>query len=476
MKKPFTLSFFLILLFASLSVTFFSIDYPEASQGKIISINSFVVSKTHLGQMFSALAGLSTLLIICLAIFSKSKTTILVAYIVLGIAISGTMLHKANEKGEARLEEIEVGNVLRSDSLSSPNYLTVPKTQTSQRQIQEMARFESIDEANQARTELVRFIWKQDALPLDEMPNEILENIDLAGSDSFTNLLRVDAIKVSMEHGFHSTVYQFVPKNDNNRLFIYHQGHHPGGFLAGGMDTIRKLVNEGYSVLAFSMLGTAENTLPEKISTKRGTWERLETQSAAQHHDSLHTLEGTDFSPLKLFFHPVTVAINYALTQKEYHRVSMVGISGGGWTTTVYAALDDRVDFSYPVAGSLPEYLALAPPNGSLGDYEQNHPILRNLGYLKLYVLAAVGLDRHQRQILNQFDECCFRGIGAYSYVKSIDESIDELGLGGSYTLSIIPQTKHNISDVAFKLILHDEDMLEQSQSLQSNAVRKPND
>ena len=32
----------------------------------------------------------------------------------------------------------------------------------------------------------------------------------------------------------------------------------------------------------------------------------------------------------------------------------MIGLSGGGWTTTVAAAIDPRVGLSIPVAGSLP--------------------------------------------------------------------------------------------------------------------------
>lgn len=32
----------------------------------------------------------------------------------------------------------------------------------------------------------------------------------------------------------------------------------------------------------------------------------------------------------------------------------MVGLSGGGWTTTDYSALDPRITLSLPVAGSLP--------------------------------------------------------------------------------------------------------------------------
>ena len=47
----------------------------------------------------------------------------------------------------------------------------------------------------------------------------------------------------------------------------------------------------------------------------------------------------------------------------------MVSISGG-WTTTVYAAIDPRVTRSYPVAGSLP--IPLRVDVRDWGDWESN--------------------------------------------------------------------------------------------------------
>jgi hypothetical protein len=37
-----------------------------------------------------------------------------------------------------------------------------------------------------------------------------------------------------------------------------------------------------------------------------------------------------------------------------YKRIVMMGLSGGGWTTTLAAALDPRIDLSIPIAGSIP--------------------------------------------------------------------------------------------------------------------------
>ena len=84
----------------------------------------------------------------------------------------------------------------------------------------------------------------------------------------------------------------------------------------------------------------------------------------------------------------------------------MAGLSGGGWTTTIYAAIDPTIRCSFPVAGTIPLYLR---SGGSVGDREQYEAsFYRIAGYSDLYILGAHGRDRKQVQILNRRDDCCF--------------------------------------------------------------------
>src|SRR5206468_3419492 len=111
------------------------------------------------------------------------------------------------------------------------------------------------------------------------------------------------------------------------------------------------------------------------------------------------------------FLEPVAVALNYIAPRHPFRSISMIGISGGGWTTTLYAAVDPRVSRSYPVAGSLPHYLASDAPQ-NWGDYEQTLPELyRTANYLELYILGGYGRGRAQLQVLNKYDPCCFNGV-----------------------------------------------------------------
>jgi hypothetical protein len=62
------------------------------------------------------------------------------------------------------------------------------------------------------------------------------------------------------------------------------------------------------------------------------------------------------------------VALDYALNLLGWTYADAIGISGGGWTVDLLAALDPRIRRSISVFGSLP--FSLRPP-GDTGDWEQ---------------------------------------------------------------------------------------------------------
>jgi hypothetical protein len=134
----------------------------------------------------------------------------------------------------------------------------------------------------------------------------------------------------------------------------------------------------------------------------------------------------------------------------------MTGLSGGGWTTTIYAAIDPTIQVSVPIAGSIPLYLRTG---GSVGDAEQFDPSFYNLaGYPDLYVLGSEGKGRRQIQILNEKDDCCF---GSPQH--------DEQKFGQSYT-SAIRAYETNVQS-ALKQIGSGEFKLEIDQSTPSHMI-----
>ena len=120
----------------------------------------------------------------------------------------------------------------------------------------------------------------------------------------------------------------------------------------------------------------------------------------------------TTGSPMKFFLEPVAAGLNHIkksarkMGSPDYRKFHMTGLSGGGWTTTVYAAIDPRIQLSFPVAGTMPLYLRTG---GSVGDLEQFEPGFYAIaGYQDLYMLGADKPGRRQVQILNRRDNCCF--------------------------------------------------------------------
>ena len=58
----------------------------------------------------------------------------------------------------------------------------------------------------------------------------------------------------------------------------------------------------------------------------------------------------------------------------DFNSYHMLGLSGGGWTTVLFSAIDERTSQSYSVAGSFPMFMRSDSKN--IGDYEQITPEL----------------------------------------------------------------------------------------------------
>jgi len=143
-------------------------------------------------------------------------------------------------------------------------------------------------------------------------------------------------------------------------------------------------------------------------------------------HNHLKFLEYDNFSPILYFLEPITISLNYIDENFNYKSYSLLGISGGGWTTTLYSALDDRISNSFSIAGSYPIYLRSDPKN--LGDYEQLVPKLYSISnYLELYIMSSYGENRTHIQFFNKNDPCCFSGNSFISYEDPVKNKISQL-------------------------------------------------
>ena len=297
------------------------------------------------------------------------------------------------------------------------------------------------------REALIHYIWKNNGFPNDKMPTKIEQNIKDDRFSDLRNLEKIDKITIQMDYGIDSNVYIFLASKSNNKLVIYHQGH-DGDFVLG-KNTIQYFLDNNYSVMAFSMPLLEPNSQPVIDLQNFG---KLKLTS----HDDLRFLESKEFSPIKFFVEPITVSLNYVEKEYKFESYNMVGISGGGWTTVLYSAIDPRISKSYPVAGSTPMYLKFNNPK-NIGDYEQLVPGLYNVtGYLDLYIMASYGDNRGQLQIFNKYDPCCFSGLGFKTYESEVKNTVSNLGKGKFDIYLDETNNKHSISDESLGMILKD--------------------
>jgi len=249
------------------------------------------------------------------------------------------------------------------------------------------------------RRALIQYLWGADGFPDRRLPDVVVTNV-ASPVQHLTHLARVDEFHINLAAGLQGLACHFVPQHPNRELVVVHHGHactldddpSPEDVGYGLQRTIHALLREGYGVLGVFM-------------------PHMRPGDCTGGHDAMFQLTTTG-SPMKFFLEPTAISLNYLKTRSrsgrfpKYRAFHMAGLSGGGWTTTVYAAIDPTIRCSFPVAGTIPLYLRAG---GSVGDREQfERSFYRIAGYPDLYILGSHGRGRKQVQVLVRRDDCCF--------------------------------------------------------------------
>jgi hypothetical protein len=249
------------------------------------------------------------------------------------------------------------------------------------------------------RHALLEYIWGADGFPSRRLPDIVLTNVP-SPVKHLSHLARVDEFRIDMAPGLQGLAYHFIAQRPNAELVVVHHGHactfdddpSPADVGHGFQRTINALLREGYGVLGVFM-------------------PHMRPGDCTGGHDAMFQMK-TAGSPMKYFLEPTAISLNHLKTRSratrfpKYRTFHMIGLSGGGWTTTLYAAIDPTIRCNFPVAGTIPLHLR---SGGSVGDREQYEPACYSIaGYPDLYVLGAHGRGRKQVQILVRRDDCCF--------------------------------------------------------------------
>ena len=335
---------------------------------------------------------------------------------------------------------------LSEDTLSGK--ITIGNNQyVNQPDIDSLIKIDNKSDIDQKRYFLTEFFWDVETLhritfksPLPQVES----NISDSRYDNFQNLKRIDRLTVEMEYGINSISYLFIPEKSNEKLILYHQGH--GGDFILGKNTIQFFLDRNFTVLASTMPLVGMNNQPIVEIDGFGKIKLIS-------HEQLKFLEANNFNPMRLFLDPIQINLTFLDKEYDFDQYSMVGLSGGGWITVVYSAIDERISNSFSVAGSMPFYLKV--DERDIGDYEQtNIDLYRNVNYLELYILSASGDGRKHVQIFNKNDPCCYSGNGYETYEFVIKDKISQLGQGNFQIFVDNTHNEHKISDVALDYIV----------------------
>ena len=286
----------------------------------------------------------------------------------------------------------------------------------------------------QKRKNLIDFIWKGDGFPT-RLPDSIEHDISDKNFGNLKNLEKIDKITVEMKNDVNSVAYLFHPKEQlRDDLIIYHNGHNQ---YDDGKKQIRFFLDRGYAVLVFSMPLTGMNNEPVIMLDGK------ETKLVA--HNQFEFLESDKFSPISYFVEPIAISLNFIDKNFDYTNYHMIGISGGGWTSVMYPAIDQRISHVFSVAGSVP--LELRTHQSDKGDYEQILPELyRIANYYDLYTLASFGTDKKLTQVFTLKDSCCFAAERLdLSYSNEIKNRLTSLG-SGEFEIIIVNDYYHFIT------------------------------
>jgi hypothetical protein len=287
------------------------------------------------------------------------------------------------------------------------------------------------------RSRIVDFIWGTPGFP-KSLPAAVEPNAPPPIA-SLKHAASVERFTIRMEAGQENTTHHLIPRRPNRQLIVLHHGHScsfdDGAGLAEAADAF---LAAGYAVLTAYM-----------PHMRPGDCQTLS-------HAALFDLPLPAGNALKFFLEPTAISLNRL--KPRYKQIHMAGLSGGGWTTTLYAAVDPAIRLSFPVAGTMPLYLRA---NGSIGDKEQwLDPFYRLAGYPDLYVLGASGPGRRQVQILNRRDNCCFgepqHGPTYEPSIRAYEARVRE-ALGDPARFRVViddDAPKHMVSPTAVQLIL----------------------
>lgn len=285
-----------------------------------------------------------------------------------------------------------------------------------------------LTELSAARDALIAevFSTKGAVLPTEIATLEVESPDILNGILTPTNLLKSEKLVMT---GYTARPRLWTPIAPRDDIIVLLHAGHSVGIDANGLAglAMQPLLTRNIRVCTFVMPGGANDY----------------TSGSDADHDE-------DMDPLSEFVGPVVIAINTLLDEFPGATIYMSGISGGGWTTTLAAAVDARIAKSFPFVGTLPDYVY------TNRDWEQRLPGV-TAEYLELYLLGACP-NRVQKHVLYEEDPVGFNRAATDTRADwSTTLTAQATSVGGGYELVWVDYDQHAYESVSYAAIVLSE-------------------
>lgn len=206
-------------------------------------------------------------------------------------------------------------------------------------------------------------------------------------------------------------------KNRNKDLLVYNHGHDPTFGEGFSRKFLQRWLRAGGSLL-LTWMPLRDPRLPSDAPLRVKLWntpERVDIRT--DRHEVLTLFDTRGYHYFRYFLDPVLLPLQRIAG--DYETISYVGLSGGGWTGLLLAALDPPVRRYVLAAGFLPEEGRTGTRD--VGDVEQTDPsVYRRFPY-------AFFLERLNAQgpsaswvIYNTEDDCCYKAVDHGALIRAM--------------------------------------------------------
>jgi len=261
------------------------------------------------------------------------------------------------------------------------------------------------------RTALIQSIWGTTTLPTTE-PHTVTASY--GGRTLPTGCASITRMQHNIVYGGTAeTELLFPTATWNGRLIVMHSGHWEDHRTTTTQSPLAMeyFLAKGFRVVAACMPCSGFNPNPLTLTIAATPYVNN------TNHDFSH-VDAAGTSSARVFLLPVVEAINYAIRTQAPAYTYMFGISGGGWTAHMVAAMDPRITWSCNLFGSMPISMRLSSGGpGDNSDYEQfqarswmsavDGPGAGYYGYERIYSLCGAsdqGAPRRHLQILGDYE------------------------------------------------------------------------